>query len=85
MEDNPYSVLVNNIREDIKSRTPVSYRHGRVITSNPLTVEVAGTVQESSELLKNSLLTSFTANDWLLLLPIENEQRYIIVCKVVDA
>lgn len=85
MEDNPYSALINNIREDIKSRTPVSYRYGRVITSNPLTVEVAGTVQESSELLKNSLLTSFTANDWLLLLPIENEQRYIIVCKVVDA
>lgn len=84
MEDNPFSTLVNNIRDDNKAQIPASYRLGRVITSNPLTVDVAGAIQEKIELQKNSLITSFSENDQLLLLPIEDEQKYIIICKVVD-
>ncbi len=84
MEDNPYSTLISNIRKDMDSRQPTAFRLGSVSTSSPLTVEVAGTVQESSALLKNSHLGAFYSGDQVLLLPIENEQRYIIICKVVN-
>lgn len=85
MEDNPFAALVKNIREDNKSQIPVSLRLGTVLSAVPLELDVAGTVQDQSSLLKNDLLTHFTRGDRLLLAPIEDEQRYIIICKVVGA
>lgn len=50
-----------------------------------LRVSVGGTVQDPEDLLKNSALgeLDFLAGDRVLLLPIEEAQRYIILCKVV--
>lgn len=83
MEDNPYMVIISAMRNDIKSKAPVAYRYGTVKTNAPLSVEVSGLLHTESALLKNSLITSFSAGDRLLLMPIEDEQRYIILCKVV--
>ena len=84
MEDNPFTKLVEVIRGDSKSQIPVMFRFGTVLSVNPLRLEVAGTVQDESSLQKNSQLSYFTVGDRLFLVPIEDEQRYIILCKVVD-
>lgn len=83
MEDNPFSSLVRGIREEARKQVPVYFRLGDVITPAPLKVNVAQTIQDKDTLLKNSSLTEFDAGDTVLLMPIEDEQRYIIICKVV--
>lgn len=84
MEDNPFSILVQRIRQDNKAQIPVSFRFGQVISTAPLKIDVAGTIQESDALLKNDALNYFEVGDKLLLIPIEDEQRYVIICKVVS-
>jgi hypothetical protein len=83
MEGNPYAELINDIRADIKNLIPVVSRFGTVISTDPLKIETGGTVQEKSDLMKNSAIASFTNGDSVLLLPIEDQQRFIILCKVV--
>lgn len=85
MEGNPYSQLIIEIRKDLLKMVPAMYRIGEVECVIPLAVRIAGIVHNSSSLLKNEVLTSFTVGDQLLLQPIEDEQRYIIICKVVGA
>ena len=84
MEDNPFTSLVRGIREEAKKQIPAFVRLGEVITPAPLKVNVAQTIQEGDALLKSSSLAEFQAGERLLLIPIENEQRYIIICKVVE-
>lgn len=85
MEDNPFIKIAQTIREDNKARMPVNYRLGNVTSASPLTVEVAGTSQDKNVFLKNDAITSFEIGDLLFLIPIEDEQKYIILCKVVSA
>ncbi len=85
MSDNPFTAVVNSIRHDNKSLIPANYRIGTVITNSPLTIDVAGTMQDGEDLLKNDELRSFEIGDELLLMPIEDEQKYIIICRVVNA
>lgn len=85
MEGNPYVALISKLRDDSMNRAPVPHRLGKVTSINPLKVEVSGTVQEKLNLLKDQRITSFDIGDILLLLPIEEEQRFIILCKVVGA
>ena len=91
MEDNPFLKLAGIL---IPPDTAVSLPLGKVISAPneenpdvPLKVYVGGTVQEREDLLKNAALDDlgFSAGDQLLLLPIEDAQRYIIICKVVSA
>lgn len=84
MNDNPFSSLVEVIRCDNKAAIPVNYRFGTVISVEPLIIDVAGTVQDRASLYKNDALKSFEIGERLLLIPIYDEQYYIIVCKVVD-
>lgn len=84
MEDNPFSMIVNKIREDNRTQIPASYRIGKVVTTIPLSVDVSGILLDGDELLKNYELKNLEIDDSLLLIPIEDEQRYIILCKVVD-
>jgi hypothetical protein len=57
---------------------------GTVKSIIPLIIEVSGTDQDADSLLKNAVITHFEIGDELLLMPVEEEQRYIILCKVVD-
>jgi uncharacterized protein involved in copper resistance len=84
MANNPFMSTVQSIRRDYKSQTSAAYRIGTVTSVIPLSVDVAGTSQNSSELLKNDMLYDLELGDRLLLLPIEDEQRYIILCRVVN-
>ncbi|MFZ7103366.1 MAG: DUF2577 family protein [Peptococcaceae bacterium] len=84
MEGNPYAELVKNIREDLKAQTPVAYCFGTVVNIDPLKIEVSGTVQESFDLLRSNIVVGLNKGDSVLLLPIEDQQRFIILCKVVS-
>ncbi len=83
MDNNPFSSVVKTIREDNRTQKKVHFRMGTVLSVAPLKIEVAGIEQDEKALLKNDLITSFAPGDRLLLFPIEEEQRYIIICKVV--
>jgi hypothetical protein len=84
MDDNPFVSMVSMIRDDNKSLIPVSYRLGTVTSVSPCIVDVAGTSQDGSSLLKNDMFTSFDVGDQVLMIPIEDEQRYIILCRAVS-
>ena len=84
MEDNPFLSMVKTIKQVSKSQIPTNFRFGTVVTSDPLQLDVAGTIQDKDSVLKNSTINTFTEGDILLLIPIEEEQRYIILCKVVS-
>lgn len=84
MEDNPFVGFITKIREDSRANYPTMHRFGRIVSTQPIQVEVDDTIYEESDLLKNDSITNFTVNDNVLLLPIEEEQRYIILLKVVE-
>jgi hypothetical protein len=84
MENNPFTSVIKSIRDDNKSQIPVGYRIGIVESVTPLIVNVVGALHDKTSLLKNNLLESFVSGEQLLLMPIEDEQRYIILCKVVN-
>lgn len=84
LNDNPFSSIIQNIREDGKNQIPAHYRLGTVISTIPLIIDVAGTRQDKESLLCNSNIGALEASNRVLLIPIEDEQRYILMCKVVN-
>lgn len=84
MEDNPFLRILDYIRKESRAQIPAMYRLATVISSDPIRIDVAGTIQEGRDLLKNSMLGPLEQGDRIIVLPIEDEQRYIILCKVVD-
>jgi hypothetical protein len=94
MPGDPYQLFIDLIRREMAGLIPGGFVFGKVTSApdeeapdRPLKVMVAGTVQEAEDLLRNADLNAlgFAAGDRLLLLPIENAQRYVILCKVVSA
>lgn len=85
MQDNPYSELVRVLRQDAKEQFPTNYRFGKVVSAIPLRLEVAGTIQEKKDLRKSSELPTLLVGDICFLVPMEDEQKYLILCKVVNA
>jgi len=83
MEGNPFVELVKSIREDILAQMPVAYRFGTVVSENPLKIETSGTIQERFDLLRSNTVVDLKKGDSVLLLPIEDQQKFIILCKVV--
>lgn len=85
MADDSFLGLVNLLgREEATTGAML----GRVTCAVPLRVLVGGNTMEAGELLCNAgLLTGDTprwrVGEQLLLWPIEDQQRYIILCKVV--
>lgn len=76
--------MAQMIRADNKAQLPAGYRMGTVISADPLRLEVAGNIQEKEDLYKSSGLPVLTAGDRCLLIPMNEEQQYLIVCKVVS-
>ncbi len=93
MEDDPYLKLAGLFGGKNGGGGAAGLALGKVTSApseespdTPLKVSVGGTVQEEGDLLKNAALDDlgFAAGDRVLLLPIEEAQRYIIICKVVS-
>lgn len=84
MEGNPYSKLLSLVREQAGTQIPTTFHFGTVIKESPLKIEVSNTIQTAADLLRNSGIGEFKVGDTILLVPIENNQRFIILCKVVN-
>lgn len=94
MQDNPYAVIARVLGGQNTPRPAASgLQLGLVLTAPseeapdaPLTISVSGTVQEREDLSINAQLDplGFAPGDQALLLPIDEAQRYIILCKVVS-
>ena len=84
MEDNPYSKLLQMIREQAGNQIPITFRFGTVISVLPPKVEVSNTVQTAADLLKNAAIGELHIGDSVLLVPFEDDQRFIILCKLVS-
>lgn len=84
MEGNPYVELLSRLREDTREQIPTYYRFGRVISVNPFRVEAGGIILGSADLLKNKDIYNLETGDSVLLLPIDDQQRFIMLCKVVS-
>lgn len=89
MEDSPFAALVEVFRGGDGETGLVM---GRVLSWPTVEapemahkVLVGGNTQERGALLRNEALGEYglAAGDEVLLLPIEEEQRYVILCKVV--
>ncbi len=84
MEDNPYQKLLIMIRAQASGQVPVTFRFGTVISVSPLKIEVSDTVQTADDLLKNNAIGVLNSGDSVLLVPFEEDQRFIILCKLVS-
>lgn len=83
MEDNPYSAFIHSLRKDMDERMSNSFRLGTVKRTAPLVVETSGIELEHEELLVNPDVT-LAAGDSVVLLPFDSNQRFILLCKVVN-
>nr|DAL91536.1 MAG TPA: Protein of unknown function (DUF2577) [Caudoviricetes sp.] len=59
---------------------PAAFREGKVISANPLRMEVAGNIQEKEDLIESRGLPILEVGDLCLLVPLNDEQQYWIVC-----
>ena len=82
MEGNPYAALVQMFRQDVGEQFPVQFRIGKVQTENPLSVDVAGALQTRESLVFTTPDSTYEQGAELLLIPIEEEQRYIVLAQV---
>ena len=91
MEGNPYMELANALRGDSGGAGglclgTVSSWPSREAPAQPCRVVAEGTTQEREDLLAAPSLLPYglEAGDLVVLLPIEEAQRYIILCKAVS-
>ena len=80
MQGNPYSKLVQALREDRRMSLPAVFREGKVISANPLRMEVAGNIQEEEDLIESWDQPPLAVGDHCLLVPVNDAQQYWIIC-----
>ena len=85
MQENPYSAIVNMIKSQARGQIPMWIRFGKIISPDPLKIEISNTVQEKRDLLLNANLGELHAGDSVLTIPINNNQQFIVICRVVGA
>lgn len=56
MEDNPFSAIVQQIKNISKEQIPTVFRMGRVVSIEPLRVETGGIVLEKNEIYLNKMI-----------------------------
>lgn len=83
MEDNPYVKWLQITRDQVGGQIQSNFRFGSVISVSPLKIDVSNTVQESGDLLKNDAIGELHSGDSVLLVTLDGDQTFIILCKVV--
>jgi len=84
LEDNPYTTFLKIIRNQSDGRMPIAFRFGTVKSASPLKVEVSDTIQAGDDLLKNNAIGELHSGDSVLLVPFDNDQKFIVLCRVVS-
>lgn len=92
--ENPYTGILQIMREQGSKLNPPSISMGTVITKHPLTIKTGDLVLEYDDLVVNYDLisddntspktTRLKDDDTVLMLPMGNNQQYIIIGKVVE-
>lgn len=90
MEDNPYSLFIDSIRQEVKEQMPTTFRNGVVTDLSPVKVTMGGIELAGAGLYINPMLTSKYINendriqkgDTVLLLESEDRQSHYIITKV---
>ena len=85
MPENPYSGILNMLRTEARGQVPASFLFGKVKSTDPLIVTVSKTDQSGSDLLMNAGVGKLETGDSVLLIPLENNQKFLVLCKVVEA
>jgi hypothetical protein len=85
MPENPYSGMLNIWREEARGQIPTSFLFGEVKAVSPLVITVSKTNQSGNSLIKNATIGELKAGDSVLIIPLESNQRFLILCKVVSA
>ena len=83
MQGNPYSGIINIIKKKASGQIPTLFRFGTVKSISPLTVTVSKTDQGGDSLLKNADIGELNAGDSVLLLSMDSDQTFLILCRVV--
>lgn len=82
MQD-PFSQLLGIFRADTAARQSPSVWLGQVKSKQPLEVETGGLTLPAAELRLAAGLGELEPGDQVVLLPLEEQQRFILLCKVV--
>jgi len=85
MQDDPFVTLAETMRQEAEAAQGIGPSFGRVVSASPLKVSVQGLEVTAERLDKNSNISLFYAGEQLLLMPSEEAQRWVILCKVVSA
>lgn len=84
MQENPYSGILRMIGDKAAGQIPAAFRYGTVKSVSPLVVTVSKTDQSGNDLLKNADLGELHIGDSLLLVPMDNDQKFLILCRMVS-
>ena len=84
MKENPYSAILKMVRRQAENQIPVTFRFGVIRCANPLAISVSGTEQSKTDLLMNAAIGELKIGDNVLLIPINGDQQFIVLCKVVS-
>ena len=80
--NNPYNGILNIIKEQ-NNTSSSAVVIGKVINTNPLSVSIGELFLDREDLMVNENIKGFNKNDTLAMVPTENRQKYIVLCKVV--
>lgn len=83
MEENPFFSLVENI-EKVAGGGTTAFRIGSVLTASPLTMDVCDTIQDRDSFAGKAVGVTLTPGDKVLLANMDDDQSYIILCKVEE-
>ena len=84
-QDNPFVTIAATMRQQAESVQPVGMSFGTVVSPAPLRISVRGLEVTAEKMEKNFSLGTLYAGDRCLMLPLEEAQRWVILCKVVGA
>ena len=57
---------------------------GKVINDNPLSISIGELFLDREDLMANESIKSFKEGEILAMVPTQNRQKYIVLCKVIN-
>lgn len=89
MAGNPYSKLLQIMREEGKAYNPPATGLGEIVNTNPLNISYGGLVLDKDDLLvagriQQDASSIVKVGDIVVLIPIGDGQRYAVIDKVVS-
>ena len=80
--NNPYNQILNILKQNNTSSSAVVI--GVVKTTSPLSISIGELFLDREDLMVNESITTFNKGELLAMTPTSNNQKYIVLCKVVN-